>query len=154
MSAFPYNVVDELRPSFLTVEGVTDFLTRPLRPSDPDGAVSAFPADWQPKEMHIGMHDPSIAHYLYTIQILVKHTDEEEGKRLHAQISKNLRTLMYRDPDLRLRLAQLSETSFGVQERTQKWGIRREDFLANEISGQFLFVSSMELVVDVESVPA
>lgn len=150
--AFPYNVVYALEECLGTTEGVNTVVRRPLRPTDPNGTLGVFAKDWVPGQGAIGQRDPMSAQYLYGIQFLLKHTDEVEGNEMQARISKSLRAMLYRDTNLQVRLGQLTETSFGVRERMQQWGISRQRFLSNEVQGQFIYLSTLDFWVEVEIV--
>lgn len=158
---FPSNVVELLASKFLTIEGLEYVLKRPLRPTDPDMCLGVFPLDWVPGEFEIGGAvninipvDPVTSTYLYAIQAFVKHGDEEEGILKHTILSKIVRAMLYRDTGLRVALAALNETSLGMKERTQRWGVRTQRFIQNEISGQFVFLSTMDFWLETEVVPA
>lgn len=131
--------------------------TRPLRPSDPKVSLGVFAANWQPDEYEMGNPspaEPTLQTYQYAIQVLVKHSEEQAGRALHGLVSKSVRSMLYRDQDVRLALSQLTETSLGVLERFQRCGVRQQRFANNEIDGQFLFLSTAEFWVQTESVPA
>jgi hypothetical protein len=125
---------------------------RPLRPTDPDKSIGVMALDWRPTESFIGQHDPAISRYQFAIQVFLKHQDEEEGLQQHTLLSKNLRTMLYRGEALRLRLASLSETSLLVTERVQRWGVRQQRFVSNEIQGRFLYLSTTEFWVETEAI--
>lgn len=152
MSSFPGNVVDALKTSYSALSGIHATVTRPLRQTDPNSCIGIFSVDWTPGPYGIGQNDPTISTFLYHVQLLIKHTSEEAGRALHTDLSKQVRTMLYRDATLRSRLTGLSEVSGGVTERTQRFGVRRQNFLSNEVSGQFYFLSTTEVWVEVEAV--
>lgn len=162
---FPNNVTEVLqtRLGFIDIltkinatddnpDGVPAVFTRPLRPSDPAVCVGVFSLDWAPDELEIGASEPSLSTYIYAIQSFVKHTDEQEGNLLHGLLAKTVRAMLYRDADTRVALGSLSETSLGITERAQRWGVRQQRFANNEVDGQFLFLSTTDFWLQTESV--
>src|SRR5687767_9909416 len=122
---FPDNVTEELSISFATiVDPPVTVFKRPLEGGDPNASVGITAIDWQPGEYVIGQYDPAVATYLYVIQGFIKHSNTAEGIALHNKLAKTIRTMLYRDADLRVRLGALSVTSLGATERTQRMGIR------------------------------
>ncbi len=128
---------------------------RPLRPEDPATSIGIFVMDWVPGELEMAGRsnpDPTLSTYLFGIHAFVKHGDREDGMIKHALLSKMVRSMLYRQESLRVRLSQLSETSLGVRERSQRWGVRQQRFMANEIEGSFLYLSTLEFWVETESI--
>lgn len=158
---FPMNVVAELDSTFKGhVAALLDedfvIITRPLRNTDPSRSVGIFPVDWRPSENSFEMTGgvgPTLSRYLFRVQNLVKHTDEIEGRALYAHDSKLVRAVLYRDTALRVRLAALTETTLGMRERTQRYGVNTQRFLNNEINGMFLYLSTTEFWLETETVP-
>jgi hypothetical protein len=154
VTAFPANIVTALKEQLEVDFGseVDTVVARPLRPIDPDRSIGILAVDWRPVDHQIGQHDPALGRYQLAIQCFIKHQDEEVGLAEHTLMSKNLRTMLYRGEALRLRLASLSETSLGVTERVQRWGVRQQRFVSNEIQGRFLFLSTTEFWVETEAI--
>lgn len=154
---FPMNIVNELISHFKdTMKGYEEgIVARPLRPADPRLSIGVFPDDWMPREdsYEIGGFGPTLSTYVLRIHLLVKHTNEVEGRQLYAVDAKKLRAILYRDNDLRLRLAQLSEVSLGQVERVQRMGVRNQRYLNNEVSGTFLFLATTTFWVETETQP-
>lgn len=156
---FPMNVVGVLQEEFVAagISGDQIYL-RPLRPSDPHSSIGLFPQDWVPNEdsaeMMGGLQEPTISRYLVGIHTLVKNTDEADGILQHAILSKSVRSMLYRASGVRVRLPQLNETSLGITERLQRWGVRQQRYLSNEIEGSFVFVSVTDIWVETEAVPS
>lgn len=153
VAAFPSNVVEALRDELNVALGtqVELVVKRPLRPTDPDSSVGIYALDWQPGNHEIGFHEPTLARYQVAIQVFVKHQDEEEGSAIHTFLSKTVRTMLYRGEALRIRLSSLNETSLGVTERVQRWGVRQQRFVSNEIQGRFLYLSTTEFWIETEA---
>jgi hypothetical protein len=161
---FPNNVVETLQQRLGTIDiltrinaddlnptGIPACFTRPLRPSDPAVCVGVFPLDWAADEQEIGGTEPTLSTYVYAVQSFVKHTDEQEGNLLHGLLSKTVRAMLYRDQPTRVALGTLSETSLGITERAQRWGVRQQRFANNEVDGQFLYLSTTDFWLQTES---
>jgi len=149
---FPENIVDELVTSLEDVTGINVVVKRPLRPTDPNGSAGVYAVDWSPEEYQIGQYDPAVTRYLLAIQTFVKHGDDEEGVGLHSRLAKRVRVMLYRDEELRVRLGTLSTLESGVTERTQRWGVRTQRYLSNELQGTFLYLAVTEMFLETEIV--
>lgn len=155
MSEFPVNVLQVLDDRISVNMGDFTVVQRPLRPMDPAMCIGVYSVDWRPND------DPEIGHgiesttsqYNYRIQLLVKHTTEVEGRIIYAKKSKILRAILYRDDTLKVQLTGLSETTLGRKERVQRFGIGRQQYLNNEFGGQFVYLSTTDFWVEVESTP-
>lgn len=151
MTTFPINVIDVLAEELKSLPaGIV--LRRALRPTDPDRSVGIYAMDWTPRDSVIGQFDPAVATYTYTVQAMVKHANEEEGRHDHAAYAQAVRLMLYRDPALRVRLAGLSETDGNVTERSQRWGVRAQRYASNEVDGEFIYLSTTEFWVETETV--
>ncbi len=152
---FPNNVLILLYQELVQLEGIEYVGVRPLKPEDPPVSLGLFVIDWVPGELEMAgtpNPDPTISTYLYGIQALVQHANREEGLLKHTLLSKMIRSMLYRRESLRVRLSQLNETSLGVTERTQRWGVRQQRFMSNDLEGSFLYLSTLEFWVETESV--
>jgi hypothetical protein len=167
LSGFPENVIPEVElaikthlgswvlPNNTEIEAI--FFRRPLIPKDPNRSVGIFSVEWSPVENSYEMGrsvspgEPTLSRYAFRIQSYVKHTDREEAGRISTYDTKVIRTILYRDPALRVRLTALSEILFDVTERLQRYGVARQRFINNEISGTFIAFTSTELWVETES---
>lgn len=135
-----------------TVDGRPAVFSRPLRPSDPAASLGIFEVDWQPDDSEFGAVFPTLSTYVWGLQVLVRHGDEQEGRALHSAITKSVRTMLDRDPDTRVALGQLNESPVGGGvERAQRWGVRTQRFANNEIDGQFVFLSTTDFWLQTES---
>ena len=160
MPGFPENIIDVLADEIgLQMKGLDAVLKRPLKPIDPDITIGIFTVDWEPSlpsaEMGGGLrtYGPTLGAYQFRIQYLIKHGDEEEGRTLYALGTKNLRSILAGASDLRVRLGELDEVSLGLHERVQRFGVRNQKFLNNEIQGTFMYLSSTDFWVETESLP-
>ena len=161
---FPNNIIEILQTR---IAGLDESLTnstfrRPLRESDPNTAAGVFAATWEPNEDSMEMRglgssnpapaEPTISTYIIGVQAFVKDFDEERGLARHSVLSKMIRSMLYRDAPLRVGLSTLSVTMNDSVERAQRWGIRAQRYLSNEIDGNFLYLSTLEFWLDTETV--
>lgn len=96
--------------------------------------------------------EPTISTYVIGVQAFVKDFSEERGLARHSVLSKMIRSMLYRDAPLRVGLSALSVTMNDSVERSQRWGIRAQRYLSNEIDGNFLYLSTLEFWLDTETV--
>lgn len=153
---FPENVVQELINTFQdqALFPYDAVVARPLRTTDPAVTLGVFAVDWMPDERsaEIGKrHGPTLTSYVFAIQGLIKHGDEQAGIRMHSILAKNIRSMLDRDQGLHVRLGQLSEASLGVAERAQRWGVRGQRFANNEVGGGFIYLSTTEFYLQTEA---
>lgn len=163
-AVFPVNIVNELYDHFIIFEGVAvpanervAVFRRPLQPYDPTQAIGIFAGSWSPTpdshEMgRPGNTGPTLGRYALTIQGMVRDMDEERGAAVHSVMAKMLRSMLYSDPVLRLALHSLSAGLGDQTERLKKWDIRRQDYLGNQVQGEWLYLSQIELDVETETV--
>lgn len=153
LNAFPASIVMTVARNLRRLSILSEVLMRPLRPIDPNYCMGVFAFDWTPGQgsYAIGQEDPQHAIYHLRIQVMVKHTNEEEGLSEHSVLSKTLRAMLYRDPQLRAELTELHESSFGVIERLQHYTVQAQRFMTNEITqGTYVYLSSMDVNFNVE----
>lgn len=151
---FPNNVLVLLAQELQAIDYAELVAMRPLKPEDPPVSIGVFVIDWIPGDAEMtgrANSDPTISTYLFGIQALIRHTDREEGLLKHALLSKIIRSMLYRRESIRVRLSQLNEASLGITERTQRWGVRQQRFLSNELEGNFLYLSTLEFWVETET---
>lgn len=155
---FPNNIVDLAAARFATIDPDLYVVRRPLRNSDPNQSIGVSAAQWLPQEDSyemlggpVGRHEPSLQQYLVTVQAFVKDMDEERGLAVHSVLSKMIRSMLYRDEPLRVGLSALSVSMNGSTERAQRWGIRQQRYFSNEISGSWLYLSTLEFWLETET---
>ena len=160
---FPNNIIEIVatRIALLDDSLTNSTFRRPLRESDPNTAAGVFAATWEPNEDSMEMRglgfnpapsEPTISTYVIGVQAFVKDFDEERGLARHSVLSKMIRSMLYRDTPLRVGLSALSVTMNDSVERAQRWGIRAQRYLSNEIDGNFLYLSTLEFWLDTETV--
>lgn len=135
-----------------TPTGVPAIFARPLRHTDPYVCIGVVATEWVPDELEIGGTEPTLSTYTIHIQAFAKHTDEQVGSLTHSLLTKSVRAMLYRDPALRVALGSLNESSLGITERAQRWGVRQQRYASNEIDGQFVFLSTTDFWLQTESV--
>lgn len=153
LTVFPMNAVDEIKASLdQYLDDEVTVVRRPLRVLDPNRAVGIFPVSLEPVEgsEQIGQVEPALRRYNLRCQLLVKHAEEEAGRRLYAVDTTTIQTILYRDANLYARLAALATTIMGSMERYKKFQVRQSRFLNNELGSQFVYLSVTDLVLETE----
>jgi hypothetical protein len=155
---WPYNAVEAIAERATTLDEHLFVTQRPLRSSDPLQSVGVFGMQWEPDESSFemrglpgGVHQPTLTSYLLGIQAFVKDTDEVRGAAVHGTLSRMVRTMLVTDPALRVSLRALSVTTSGYTERTQRFGVRTQRYLSNEIEGSWLYLSTIEFWIETET---
>lgn len=160
---FPYIVVERLVDSIrqeIPPVTMTDgdqpidvnVKASPLDPMDPSPTIAIYPIDWQPMEYEIGSGfsgEATISRYNYSVDVLVQHSDQAEGGRVHGELSKRVRNLIMRNSVVRDSLSGLSVASEGI-ERVSRWGITAQAFASQEIQGSMHFASAIQMYVETE----
>lgn len=150
---FPANIAWVLSCGLERMEPVKSVVRRPLRPSDPNQTAGVVTMDWTAEGYEIGGPEPTVSAYTFRLQYLVKMVGDEQGAMLlHAKGSKTIRAMLYRDTELGLQLRSLTETQAGRTERVKKYDVRAQRFVSNEIQGNFIYLSSLDVVVQVETI--
>lgn len=161
-TVFPNNIVNALQTALITLDPPDDsdptvgtpVYRRALRTTDGLSAMGVFPADWTPTpgSMEIGGVEPTLQMYRLAIQALITDADEDRGLATHAAMSRRIRVMLARDPALRVILGTLrvDDTEYNCIERTGRWGVSRQVFLSNELSGSFLYLSTIEFWLETE----
>jgi len=154
---FPNNAVEVMVPYFDQINSDIDVVRRPLRPSDADHMIGIFPALWMPwgdeaYEMgHPNPGEPTLQQYQIGIQGLIKHGDSVVGLALHSILANLIRTVLYKNAFLRQAIGGLSVSVGGVTERVRKWEPRVQRYIGNEVEGNFIFVSTAEVMIMTET---
>lgn len=145
MSAFPAAIIEVLEEDLPASFPSYEILTRPLTQTDPAYSIGVFATDWRPEagSDEIGGIQPTINNYLIRLQVMTKNTDRQDGRANASAAGSLLRTMLYRDPTLRVRLTQLQYEAMGGTERVEQFGVQTQRFLNNELRGTFIhFVST------------
>lgn len=155
-TVFPNSIIRVLADSVKTLDADLFVTRRPLRSSDPNQSVGVFPGQWVPDERsqemgRINPGEPTMQQYVIGLQAFIKDGDEEIGLARHSTLSYAIRSMLYRDAAIRVGFQSLTYTSNGVTERLRRWGIRSQRFLSNELSGSWLYLSTLEIWAETDS---
>jgi hypothetical protein len=158
---FPNNFVEVMA---IVLPGIDDECTlqkRPLRPTDPNYSIGVYATVWTPNDDsyeigHLGMsnsagpNESTLSTYQVGIQVLVKDSDTQRALAVGSLLNRRIRSVLYRNNDLRVALSQLYTTEDGVTERLKRWGIRSQRFMSNDIEGKFVFISVLDMWIETE----
>lgn len=158
-SIFPNNAVELMATRLATIDPDIVPVKRPLRKTDPVQAIGVYSSYWTPNENSYEMrggvpptHEPTLSSYIISVEAYVKDMDEERGLAAHSLLSTRVRTMLYRDAPLLVGLRALSVIMGGATERVQRCGIRTQRYASNELQGAFLYLSTLEYWLEVETV--
>jgi hypothetical protein len=155
-TVFPNNIVELLALRSQLLDSDITVLKRPLRNTDPNQSIGITAAQWLPDENSREMLgaafavQPTLSRYTVSVQAFVKDMDETRGLNVHSVFSRIVRSMLYTDNPLRVGLSQLSSTLDGATERSQRWGITQQRFFSNELSGEWLYLSTLEFWLETE----
>lgn len=155
-AVFPNNIVDLVATRCALIDTDLFVIKRPLRNTDPNQSIGVVAALWAPDQESLEMRGfypapPTLQRYSITVQAFVKHMDEVEGLNTHSVLSMLLRSMLYNDGPLRVGLSSLQSTLNGTTEQSQRWGIAQQRFFSNEISGDWLYLSTLEFWLETET---
>lgn len=150
---FPTAFVDAVVSSLQANLPNNIVLHRPLRSEDPGGVIGVWAENWVADEdsFVMGQNDPVVTRYLVRVRNLIKATDEEYGRGIFSVEAKAIRVILYRDPDLRVRLAGLQEEMMSTVERVKKYTVARQDYMSAQMSGAFNFLATTDVRIETET---
>lgn len=157
-SIFPNNIVSMIALRATLIDDQLEVFKRPLRASDPNQSIGVTAALWTPNEQSQEMLgqtfavQPTLSRYVVNIQGFIRDMDEERGLNVHTVLSRMIRSMLYTDNALRVALSQLSSVLGTTTERSQRWGISQQRFFANEIKGEWLYLSILEFWLETETI--
>lgn len=159
-SVFPNNAVKLIAVRFASLDADLFVTKRPLRPTDPIQSIGVFGQLWQPVEDSLELGggpnpyatQPRLETYNIGVQTYIKDTDMERGLDVSSVISEMVRTMLYHDEPLRVGLGALETTVLGVRKRTARWQIGQQRYLSNEVAGNHIYLSTLELWLATETV--
>lgn len=156
---FPNNCVHILSERFKLIDQDLYVVKRPLRTTDPEQSIGIMASLWNPEDdsyeikgAPLGRSEPTLQMYIITIQAFIKDMEEERGASTHSLLSKMLRTMLYRDEGIRVGFTALSSSMMDSVERLQRWRVLRQRFNSNELSGDWLYLSTLELMIETETI--
>jgi len=156
---FPNNVVKKVADYFQIIDAPADRLTilkRPLRTSDPNYSIGVWGDRWEPDTSSYEMlgvdfaRTPTLERYLITIQAFVRDADEINGLIAHAVLAETIRTTLGSDPTLRAQLGGLQVTLNGTTKSLKKFYVRAGRYISNNVNGENLYLSTNDLMLEVE----
>lgn len=155
---FPNNVVLALKEQIGTLQGDVPIFTRPIRRGDPAQAIAITASMWTPDDESFefigaqgGQVGPTVGRYLIGIQTFNQDMDEERGLATQSSMATAVRVKLSRDIDVRVALAVLTHTEYGMTERFTRSEFQAQRFLSNEIDGAFYYLSNTEFLVETET---
>lgn len=164
-AVFPNNVVLLIQERMEQIDTDMVVLRRPLQPTDPVQCIAVFGTLWTPRQDSVEVGQallggggapkntmPTLQNYNITVQALVQDMDTERGLAVHSVLSKMVRGVLYHDTPLHVGLGLLSSQMFGVTERYKRREIVSQRFMSNEISGNWLYLSVLDLRIETETV--
>lgn len=149
---FPNNVVDLMATRFQAIDPDLQIYRRPLRATDGTQAIGVFGRQWTPEDdsREFSRKQPTIQNYLITVQAFVLDADEERGLAAHSVLSAMVRTVLYNDGPLNIALASLSVTLLGSTESFRRSKVRVQNYISNEVQGNFLYLSTLDYELQTE----
>jgi len=153
---FPYNAVDLMATRLDLIDPDVIVLQRKLYTTDPVQCIGVAASTWSPDPASYEMQgsapaEPTIQRYDILVQALVKDTEEVRGIRVASKLSKMVRGIILTDIPLRDSLRTLTSSLYGVTERTLRWSIPAQQYLSNEVSGQFIYLSTIRVLLETEN---
>jgi len=154
---FPNNIVICLSEVFPAVDEDAFVINRPLRPTDPNYSIGVYATLWQPEEdsfemggKHAGPNEPTLSQYQIGVQTMIKDGDSVRGLAISSIFTKRVRMVLYRNEPMRVALGELAVTDASYTERLRRWGVRSQRFMSNDVEGQFVFISVLDLWMETE----
>jgi hypothetical protein len=156
MSGYVEQVMDLMKTSLAQLEGVENIVLRSLNPLDPNGTLGIALDGWNPLMWEMGgpgNAEPTTQRYVLSVQHYLKYGSREDGERIHREVAKAVRLMLYRDPDFQVSLRSLSVTEASRKERTLRFNVTEQRYASNE-TGQslFLFMSVTTIEIETETV--
>jgi hypothetical protein len=160
-AVFPNNFVKILG---IVLPGIADevvLFPRPLRPTDPNYSLGVYATVWTPVENSyeighlgggspVGPNESTLSQYQVGIQLLVKDSNSERALAVSSLLNRRIRSVLYRNAQLRVALGELYAIEDGVTERMRRWGIRNQRYLSNDLEGKFVFMSVLDMWIETE----
>lgn len=156
MDGYIEQVLDLIKTRVMIVPNVDNVVLRSLNSVDPNGTLGISADDWVPLEWEMagdGVQEPSIQRYTLSIQHLLKWGTQEEGERIHREVAKAVRLMLYRDHDFQVSLRSLVVQEDSRKERTLRFHIMDQKYASNSAgAGVFLFISVTNVTIETETV--
>lgn len=122
---------------------------RPVAAEDASMTLGVFPATWttDTETYQLGQFEPTQNEYVIRIQSMVKASDDAVGRALFSNLAKMIRVILVRDPELRVRLLQSSESLLSSVERVDGYAVTRQDYLDGRVGMAFMFLATTTVTV-------
>lgn len=155
-NGFPNIVVQTVGSVLPSVDPDCTLYKRPLRPTDPNYALSIYGTLWSPDDESFEMKaqfpgEPTLQNYQIGIQSLIKHGDTEQALAISSILAARIRAVLYRNDPMRLALGSLYVQDGPSRESMRRWGIRNQRFMSNDIEGTFVTISVLDLWIETET---
>jgi hypothetical protein len=152
---FPYNAVDLFALRMSLIDPDIFVAKRRLYSTDPVQSIGVSAALWSPDQASYEMRgafsaEPLVQRYDIGIQVLIKDSDEERGIAVMSKLCQMVRAIILTDIPLQESLRSLSSTLYGVAERTLRWSVPSQRYLSQELSGQFVYLSQIQVQLETE----
>lgn len=143
------NVVDVLAEHLALIDPDIKVKKRMVDPADEHYTICVVPTQWSPdrdsNEIRGGDNEETIQNYGISVVSILSDSNEVRGIRTHSNLASRIRAVLYRSADLRLELQQLRVDIDGQIERAFGWRIESQQYLSSENSGEFRFVSGLDI---------
>jgi len=154
---WPQSFIDVLvgeTPELMDVAGVNAVIDRPLDQTDANGSCGLYVMSWQPPPdaFEIGVNFPTRGNYMYALDFLSKGIDRASARTEMAVVTKRLRTMLYHDEQLQVRLKMLSESSAGVTENYSRMRVIKQDYEMGKLGDTHLAASTTIITVTTENI--
>jgi hypothetical protein len=156
-SVFPNNIVVTMADQMHYLDTDIPIHKRRLYATDEIQCIGITPFVWTPDQASYEMRGPqyagipTIQRYDITIQCLIRNMDQIKGMMQHAELTKRVQKFIMGDPVLRDSLHGLTSDLYGVIERLKKWQLENSRFLAEEVSGEFIYLSTSTVRLETET---
>ena len=157
IAVFPNNIVEVLSTNLAFIDVDVPVIKRRLYSTDPVQAIGCAAAMWTPDQSSYEMRGPALAgvptiqRYDIGIQGMVRDMDESRGMRAHAELANRLQRFIMGDAVLRGALHALTSNLYGVQESLKKWHIEATRYMAEEVKGQHIYLSTTTVRFETET---
>lgn len=153
--AFQWSLADYISENLIVDDSgckCQEVMRRPLRFTDPDYSVGVVNGTWDPQVHEIGQNAATTAKYSLEVWASVKGLNEEEASQRHAVLARNVRRLMAEDTALRTLWASHTDTHGTHTERYLMHHLRGQEFHANNVKAQFMFLSVATVEITTENI--
>lgn len=157
IAVFPNNIVEALAVNLNFIDADTPVKKRRLYSTDPTSCIGVAAALWTPDQGSYEMRGPALAgvptiqRYDLGVQCMIRDMEEERGGRRHAELTKRVQKFIMGDPQLRAALLALVSNLYAVPEQLKKWRIENTRYLAEEVSGEHIYLSTTTVRVETET---